>query len=37
MSETKKFRLAIVPGDGIGTEVVEAGLRVINHLSKESN
>lgn len=37
MSETKKIRLAVIPGDGIGTEVVEAGLRVINHLAKDSN
>ena len=37
MSETKKFRLAVIPGDGIGTEVVEAGLRVIQHLAKNSN
>ena len=37
MSKIKKFRLAVIPGDGIGTEVVEAGLRVINHLAKDSN
>jgi tartrate dehydrogenase/decarboxylase / D-malate dehydrogenase len=37
MAETKKFRIAVIPGDGIGGEVVEQGLRVLEHLSKESN
>ncbi|MCM3670864.1 tartrate dehydrogenase [Mesobacillus maritimus] len=37
MEETKKFRIAVIPGDGIGGEVVEQGLRVLEHLSKESN
>lgn len=37
MSETKEIRLAVIPGDGIGSEVVEAGLRVLDHLAEESN
>ncbi|MFP7479432.1 tartrate dehydrogenase [Terribacillus saccharophilus] len=37
MTDTKTIRLAVIPGDGIGTEVVEAGLRVINHLADASN
>lgn len=37
MNEGKKFRLAIIPGDGIGKEVIPEGLRVLDHLAKESN
>jgi len=37
MSITKSFRLAIIPGDGIGEEVVEQGLRVLSHLATRSN
>jgi len=37
MTETKKFRLAVIPGDGIGKEVVKEGIRVLEHLAKESN
>ncbi|USK46388.1 tartrate dehydrogenase [Cytobacillus oceanisediminis] len=37
MTETKKYRIAVIPGDGIGGEVVEQGLRVLEHLSKQSN
>ncbi|ASN06685.1 tartrate dehydrogenase [Virgibacillus necropolis] len=37
MNETKKFRLAVIPGDGIGKEVVREGLRVLDHLAEESN
>ena len=36
MSETKKIRLAVIPGDGIGKEVVQEGLRVLDHLASES-
>ncbi|MFS0750927.1 tartrate dehydrogenase [Oceanobacillus sp. 1P07AA] len=37
MGDKKHFRLAVIPGDGIGKEVIDEGLRVINHLSKTSN
>ena len=37
MSVTKKFRLAVIPGDGIGKEVVKEGMRVLDYLAKESN
>ncbi|TYS61990.1 tartrate dehydrogenase [Bacillus infantis] len=37
MSETKKYKIAVIPGDGIGGEVVEQGLRVLNHLAENSN
>ena len=37
MSETKKFRLAVIPGDGIGKEVVKEGMRVLDYLAEESN
>ena len=32
MSETKKWRIAAIPGDGIGTEVMDATLCVLNSL-----
>ncbi|WP_307479390.1 tartrate dehydrogenase [Cytobacillus purgationiresistens] len=37
MNETKKFRLAVIPGDGIGKEVVKEGMRVLEYLAEESN
>ncbi|RAZ69093.1 tartrate dehydrogenase [Planococcus maitriensis] len=37
MSETKKFRLAVIPGDGIGKEVVREGMRVLQHMAEESD
>lgn len=37
MSETKTYRLAVVPGDGIGKEVIHEGLRVLDHLAEQSN
>lgn len=30
----KTFRLAVIPGDGIGIEVMTEGLRVLNHLAE---
>ncbi|UOQ45482.1 tartrate dehydrogenase [Halobacillus salinarum] len=33
----KHFRLAVIPGDGIGKEVINEGLRVLEHLSQTSN
>lgn len=36
MSETKTFKLAVVPGDGIGKEVVAAGLQVLDYMAEES-
>lgn len=37
MNAEKKFRIAVIPGDGIGKEVVREGLRVLDHLANESN
>ena len=37
MSECKNYRIAVIPGDGIGKEVIDAGLRVLDYLAKESN
>ena len=31
------FRIAVIPGDGIGNEVVPEGLRVLDHLASKSN
>lgn len=36
MEETKTFRLAVIPGDGIGKEVIAAGLQVLDHIAEES-
>ncbi len=35
MSQT--FRIAVIPGDGIGNEVVPEGLRVLDRLAEQSN
>ncbi|UTI85003.1 tartrate dehydrogenase [Mammaliicoccus sciuri] len=37
MSEEKTFKIAVIPGDGIGKEVVNEGVRVLNHLAEQSN
>lgn len=37
MAEKKTFKIAVIPGDGIGEEVIQAGLRILNHFEKESN
>lgn len=37
MANKKTFKIAVIPGDGIGEEVVQAGLRVLDHFEKESN
>lgn len=34
---TRTFRIAVIPGDGIGREVVPHGLRVLNRLAERSN
>jgi tartrate dehydrogenase/decarboxylase/D-malate dehydrogenase len=34
---TREFRIAVIPGDGIGNEVVPEGLRVLEHLAATSN
>jgi tartrate dehydrogenase/decarboxylase / D-malate dehydrogenase len=31
----RKFRIAVVPGDGIGNEVVPEGLRVLDQLAPD--
>ena len=36
MTETRTFRIAAVPGDGVGAEVVAAGRRVLDALSEDS-
>jgi len=33
--DTKSFRIAVIPGDGIGREVVPAALRVLESISKK--
>lgn len=37
MNAKKNYRIAVIPGDGIGEEVIESGLRVLDYFSKESN
>ncbi|WP_163528593.1 tartrate dehydrogenase [Halobacillus ihumii] len=37
MENKKHFRIAVIPGDGIGQEVVNEGLRVVEHLAATSN
>ena len=32
----KTYRIASIPGDGIGTEVIAAGIEVLEHLAKQS-
>jgi tartrate dehydrogenase/decarboxylase / D-malate dehydrogenase len=36
MSEQRKFKIAIIPGDGIGTEVIQEGQRVLEHIAELS-
>src|SRR5258706_15221602 len=36
VSGTRKFRIAVIPGDGIGNEVVPEGLRVLDRLAAKS-
>jgi tartrate dehydrogenase/decarboxylase/D-malate dehydrogenase len=33
-SEKKQYRIAVIPGDGIGKEVVPEGLRVLEAAAK---
>lgn len=37
MTEKKTFNLAVIPGDGIGKEVVESGLKVLQYLADNSD
>ena len=37
MSAARVFRIAVIPGDGIGKEVVPEGLRVLDRLAAASN
>ncbi|MBP2076932.1 tartrate dehydrogenase/decarboxylase/D-malate dehydrogenase [Oceanobacillus polygoni] len=37
MIKTRNYRIAVIPGDGIGIEVVDAGLHVLDYLANESN
>jgi tartrate dehydrogenase/decarboxylase/D-malate dehydrogenase len=36
MAETRRFRIAVIPGDGIGKEVVPEGMRVLDRLAEQS-
>jgi len=36
MPATRSFRIAVIPGDGIGNEVVPEGLRVLDRLAENS-
>lgn len=37
MTNNKHFKLAVIPGDGIGEDVINEGLRVLNFLAENSN
>ncbi|MBW0761065.1 MULTISPECIES: tartrate dehydrogenase [Mammaliicoccus] len=37
MNTKNTFKIAVIPGDGIGKEVINEGIRVLNHLSEQSN
>ncbi|UTI86919.1 tartrate dehydrogenase [Mammaliicoccus sciuri] len=37
MSQQKTFKIAVIPGDGIGKEVINEGVRVLDHLAEQSN
>jgi tartrate dehydrogenase/decarboxylase/D-malate dehydrogenase len=36
MIEQRKFKIAIIPGDGIGNEVIQEGQRVLEHIAELS-
>ena len=36
MSSKKQYRIAVIPGDGIGKEVMPEGLRVIEAAAKKA-
>ena len=36
MTEKRVLRIAVIPGDGIGTEVVSEGRRVLDALAEDS-
>jgi len=36
MEQKRHFRIAVIPGDGIGQEIVPEGLRVLNHIAEAS-
>ncbi|MEZ2457319.1 tartrate dehydrogenase [Salinicoccus roseus] len=33
---TRKFKIAVIPGDGVGKEVVAEGIRVLDYMAKQS-
>ncbi|WP_102026598.1 tartrate dehydrogenase [Salirhabdus sp. Marseille-P4669] len=37
MNETNTFKIAVIPGDGIGKEVIHEGLRILEFFEKTSN
>lgn len=37
MANENVFKIAVIPGDGIGKEVINEGVRVLNHLAEQSN
>jgi tartrate dehydrogenase/decarboxylase / D-malate dehydrogenase len=36
MADARRFRIAVIPGDGIGQEVVPEGIRVLERLAEQS-
>jgi tartrate dehydrogenase/decarboxylase / D-malate dehydrogenase len=37
MTPRRSFRIAVIPGDGIGKEVVPEGIRVLDHLAQQAS
>src|SRR5215216_631265 len=37
VTERRTFRIAVIPGDGIGQEVVPEGIRVLDRVAAQSN
>jgi tartrate dehydrogenase/decarboxylase/D-malate dehydrogenase len=36
MGDARRFNIAVIPGDGIGQEVVPEGIRVLDRLAEQS-
>jgi len=37
MSDKRQYKLAVIPGDGVGKEVINEGVRVLDYLAEQSN
>src|SRR6185437_10117672 len=37
MTELRRVRIAVIPGDGIGQEVVPEGLRILNRVAEHTD